>query len=85
MEYKKKYTKTEAAGKRKNFRKSVVPSIQEPTEEQSTRRFENPLRPLMSEEDASRDQWNHGSTEHVALPRNGGTTDLQIYGSNTKY
>ena len=63
MEYKKKYTKTEAAGKRKNFRKSVVPSIQEPTEEQSTRRFENPVKPLMSEEDASRDQWNHGSTE----------------------
>ena len=63
MEYKKKYTKTEAAGKRKNFRKSVVPSIQEPTEEQSTRRFENPVKPLMTEEDASRDQWNHGSTE----------------------
>ena len=49
MEYKKKYTKTEAAGKRKNFRKSVVPSIQEPTEEQSTRRFENSLKPLMTE------------------------------------
>ena len=28
-----------------------------------TRKFENPLRPLMSEEEASRDQWNHGSTE----------------------
>ena len=28
------------------------------------RKFDNPLRPLMSEEeDASRDQWNHGSTE----------------------
>lgn len=63
MEYKKKNSKTEAAGKRKNFRKSIVPSIQEPTEEQSTRRFENPVKPLMTEEDASRDQWNHGSTE----------------------
>lgn len=56
MEYKKKYTKTEAAGKRKNFRKSVVPSIQEPTEEQSTRRFENPVKPLMSEEEKSNAQ-----------------------------
>ena len=27
------------------------------------RKFENPLKPLMTEEDASRDQWNHGSTE----------------------
>lgn len=27
---------------------------------------------------------NDESTEHVALPRNCGTTDLQIYGSNTK-
>ena len=41
--------KTTAAGKRKNFRKSVVPSIQESTEEQSTRRFDNPLKPLMTE------------------------------------
>ena len=56
MEYKKKYTKTEAAGKRKNFRKSVVPSIQEPTEEQSTRRFENPVKPLMTEEEKSNAQ-----------------------------
>ena len=56
MEYKKKYTKTEAAGKRKNFRKSVVPSIHEPTEGQSTRRFDNPLRPLMSEEEKSQAQ-----------------------------
>ena len=51
MEYKKKYTNTETTGKRKNFRKSVVPSIQEPTEEQSTRRFDNPLKPLLSEEE----------------------------------
>lgn len=56
MEYKKKYIKTETAGKRKNIRNSVVPSIQEPTEEQSTRRFENPLRPLMSEEEKSKAQ-----------------------------
>ena len=27
------------------------------------RKFENPLKPLMTEEEASRDQWNHGSTE----------------------
>ena len=56
MEYKKPYKKTETTGKRKNFRKSVVPSIQEPTEEQSTRRFDNPLRPLMSEEEKSKAQ-----------------------------
>ena len=49
MEYKEKYNKTETTGKRKNFRKSVAPSIQESTEEQSTRRFENPVKPLMSE------------------------------------
>lgn len=55
-QYKKKYTKTETTGKRKNFRKTVVPSIQEPTEEQSTRRFDNPLRPLMSEEEKSQAQ-----------------------------
>lgn len=51
MEHKKNYTKAETAGKRKNFCKSVVPSIQEPTEEQSMRRFENPLKPLMTEEE----------------------------------
>lgn len=55
-QYKKKYSKTDTTGKRKNFRKSVVPSIQEPTEEQSTRRFDNPLRPLMSEEEKSKAQ-----------------------------
>lgn len=49
MEYKEKYNKTETTGKRKNFRNSVAPSIQESTEEQSTRRFENPVKPLMSE------------------------------------
>ena len=55
-QYQKKYTKTETTGKRKNFRKSVVPSIQEPTEEQSTRRFDNPLKPLMSEDEKSKAQ-----------------------------
>ena len=49
MEYQRKYTKTETTGKRKNFRKSVVPSIQESTEERIARRFDNPLKPLMSE------------------------------------
>lgn len=49
MEYQRKYTKTETTGKRKNFRKSVVPSIQESTEERSAGRFDNPLKPLMSE------------------------------------
>lgn len=56
MEYKKTYKKTETTGKRKNIRKSVVPSIQEPTEEQSTRRFDNPLKPLMTEEEKSNAQ-----------------------------
>lgn len=36
------------------FRKSVDSEV---------RKFGGELRPLMSEEDASRDQWNHGSTE----------------------
>ena len=56
MEYKKKYNKTETTGKRKNFRKSVAQSIQEPSEEQSIRRFVNPIRPLMSEEEKSEAQ-----------------------------
>lgn len=51
MEYQRKYTKTETTGKRKNFRKSVVPSIQESTEEQSARRFDNPVKPLMTEDE----------------------------------
>ena len=33
------------------------------SEDPEVRKFENPLKPLMTEEDASRDQWNHGSTE----------------------
>ncbi len=49
MEYKEKYNKTEATGKRKNIRNSVTPSFQESYEEQSSRRFENPLKPLMTE------------------------------------
>lgn len=51
MEEKKKYIKTETTGKRKDYRKSVVPSSQEPSEEQSTRRFDNPVKPLMTEEE----------------------------------
>ena len=51
MEYKKKYNKTETTGKRKNIRNSVAPSFQESTEEQSTRRFDNPVKPLMTEDE----------------------------------
>ena len=51
MDFKKKYNKTETTGKRKNIRNSVAPSFQESIEEQYSRRFENPLRPLMTEEE----------------------------------
>lgn len=53
MEYKKKYTKTEATGTRKTFRNSVNPCFQESTEEHSSRRFVNPVKPLMSEAEKS--------------------------------
>ena len=50
-----KPVKSWSKGNKKQRKDSVDPEV---------RRFDNPLRPLMSEEeDASRDQWNHGSTE----------------------
>ena len=56
MDFKKKYNKTEATGKRKNIRNSVSPSFQESSEEQSSRRFDNPVKPLMSEAEKSEAQ-----------------------------
>jgi len=45
--------------KRKSYGKKILRN----DESTDTRRFDNPVKPLMTEEDASRDQWNHGSTE----------------------
>ncbi len=56
MDFKKKYDKTEATGKRKNIRNSVTPSFPESSEEQCSRRFVNPIKPLMSEAEKSEAQ-----------------------------
>ena len=49
-----KAAKSRSKGYTERRNESVDPEV---------RKFENPLKPLMTEEEASRDQWNHGSTE----------------------
>ena len=59
MEYKKKtYTKKGTTDKRTYEKKDYHKDG-----DSETRKFEGDMKPLMTEEDASRDQWNHGSTE----------------------
>lgn len=62
--YGKKDFRKDGGAKRSYAGKTESQNYGKDSVDPEVRRFDNPLRPLMSEEeDASRDQWNHGSTE----------------------
>ena len=61
--YGKKDFRKDGGAKRSYAGKTESQNYGKDSVDSEVRRFENPLKPLMTEEDASRDQWNHGSTE----------------------
>ena len=62
---------------------SFKPKKKSFTKEEKTRVFEGTLKPLMTE-DASRDQWNHGSTEpRTRSTWKNGNTDSGNYGQTS--
>ena len=78
MEYKKSYS-----SKKKDSRKYESKDLRKDGDSE-TRKFEGEMKPLMTEEDASRDQWNQGSTEQRTRPAwNNGKKESQNYGKDS--
>ena len=82
MEYRKSYSGKSRKYRSKDLRKDGG-SDSRNQESTAARKFEGEMKPLMTEEDASREQWNHGSTEQRTRPAwNNGKKESQNYGSS---